>query len=766
MAFKILIVNDEPVQRFRLTSMLKKAGYLVEQAEDGLEAIDLLSSGLKPDLIITDLYMPRIDGWGLCRFLWENNYNLPVLIISSYFASEEIEGIIKALGVEGFLSYPCSTKELLKKIKEVFSSPKKEKYYNVFLLAYDPKEKKRWEDILTRAGFKVTSPVSLNDAIENLKKNNFEASFISSKLAPDEVFFIKQMAPALPIIIFPSKNAEPLDPFSYIIKGARYVLPQNAGPEYVRFMVEREIKEKALLLGQKLLRQKTKELENISAELTRIQNVLQLIVEQATDVGLVITNEKMEPFFTNPKAEEFFLLSKNKDFYSFLEFLLGKVDIAEITAVIEKEGLFQCEVKLPDEETILSLKVRAFFDKEKDKILGYVFMIEDLTQERKFQERLIQMQKMEAIATLAAGIAHDFNNILAAIRLKAELITEYLSFPHIKNVNDILALCDRAAQIVSQMITFARPEEKEPSEVSDLNQQLKEALYFIQESIPKGIKIKINLNETALFVPLSKAQLTQIIMNLCLNAIQAMEKEGTLSLKTFKVSLEEAPEGYIPGGKKHIKGRFACLEVEDTGTGIPPEYLRRIFDPYFSTKNSHSGTGLGLAVTLRIVENVKGFILVRTKNKEGSLFRIYLPEVSPPKDLKKELKRDLATMFPAPKIMIVEDEKGIADAVAKYLLEKGYQVECCFSGEEAWSRIKGGLTPDVILLDLNLPGLSGKDVIKKIRKTGKNIHIIVTTGYIDEKSREFLETMGVDAILYKPFRLEEIPRNLTSIMKN
>ncbi|WP_022852995.1 ATP-binding response regulator [Thermodesulfatator atlanticus] len=762
----ILLVNDEPVQRYRLASVLKKAGYEVAVAEDGLKAIELVSEKKSFDLLITDLYMPRVDGWGLCRFIFENNFNLPVLIISSYFAPEEIEDIVKALGVEGYLKYPCSSKKLLSEIKRIFERErqKTKEAYHVFMLGTNSDN--NWLRTLRQAGFQVTFLSSLKETLRVVRENNFSAGFISTSFSPEEAFIIKQESPHLSLFLLPEENYKG-DPFAYVIKGARYVLPKESGPEYIRYLVEKELKEKALLYGQELLHQKTKELEAVSQELVRIQNILQLIVEQASDIGIIITNEKMEPIFSNPKAEEFFELAKSKDFYGLMSFLIGRFNPELVKKIVEQEGVFHCEVKLSETSQILSLKVRSFHQKEKDTLLGYVFSIEDLTKERQFQERLVQMQKMEAIATMAAGIAHDFNNILAAIRLKAELLTERVFSSDAKYVNDILSLCDRAAGIVKQMISFSHPERKGSSNVSELNNQVREALTFLQETIPDGIGVKLNLLESELYVPLDPSQLTQIIMNLCLNAVQAMGEKGILALRTYRTSLpDEKLDGYIPGGIVPKRGSFAVLEVSDTGTGIAPEDLRRIFDPYFSTKNPESGTGLGLAVTRRIIENAGGFILVKTAMGKGSTFRVYLPQVSPPRktlgqDLKKKLlKKSFST------VMVVEDEKGIAEAIANFLKEKGYNVICCFSGEEAISKLEEGITPGVLVVDLNLPGVPGRRVIEAAKQKKKDLPILVTTGFLSPYDLEFLKRMAITHIIQKPFRLEEIQKNIAVMMDN
>ncbi len=754
----ILLVNDEAVQRYRIASVLRRAGYELKEAENGAEAIRILSGGYLPALVITDLYMPEVDGWELCRFLLEEDFHIPVLIISSYFSFTELEEILRTLGVQGYLRYPCSSKELLAKVQEILEgksliSPKPA--FNLFLLS---SSKEVFQDLAKTAkqiGVSCVYFSSLKEAINAVKEDNFPVGLVSSAFSPEDVLLLKQTNPHLSILIVPEGELE-VDPFAYIVRGAKAVLPFIRSPEYLLYTIEKELKERALLIGQELLREKTKQLEEVSRKLTRIENVLKLVVEQATEQGLVITDVNFEPFFANPKAELMFKLSKDDPTFDGLtKLILGDFKRERIKEIIQAEGSFYCEAKLGNK--FLSLRAKAFYEQE-NKVTGYVFFFQDLTQEKQLQDRLMEMQRVEAIAALSAGIAHDFNNILAAIRLKSELLFGKVNDEYKRYVQDILDLCDRAAQVIRQVIDTARPKD-DLSVTCELNQQVREAVNFLRETIPRGIDVRLELSDTSLVVPLPRGQLLQIIMNLTLNAIQAMKDKGSLLVRTFlKDFKNELPEGYIPGSSyKPLKGTFACLMVQDTGVGIPAHILPRIFEPYFTTKKGSSGeatvswsklgvgasgSGLGLSVTKRIVESVGGLICVQTEEGKGTTFYVYLP-------LKYEfalsgLKDELDKILSFPRILsnytilLVEDEKEIAYSLVSYLKGLGFEVCSCYTGEDAISQIKQGLRPDLALLDLNLPGLSGKELIKRFRQMNLEFPVIIITGYLSEDDRLFL----------------------------
>ena len=759
---RILIVNDEPVQKYLIASLLQQEGYEVMEAENGLEAVEILENGFDPHLVITDLYMPGLDGWQLCRYIREKGSSVPILVISAFFEVKEIAEILKALGVDDFLRSPIQRQELLSKVKDLLegkSSFRKGKY-PLLVLSKPSSGYSQFVSPLKRAGFELHLASHLEEAKAFLRQREYPLALISSEFSPDDLLVLKHVSPGTSLMVFCcSSQDNQIDPFRFVLKGARHIVPAGSSPEFLIYLIQRELKEQALLLGQELLRQKTKELEEVSQELHRVQNVLKTVVEQATDIGIVVTDARVNPFFANQKAREFFALSEEKDFWGLLRILFGRPDVTPVLEAIEHQGSFHCEIRVPGQETILSLKVRPLRDKKG--LSGYVFFLEDLTKERELQNRLVQMQKMEAVATLAAGIAHDFNNLLAAIRLKAELLQDKIGDQFSCYLSDIVSICDRAAQVVRQIISFSQP--TMASEISDLNEQVREALEFLKETIPRGIRLQVELFSGALPINMDPGKISQIIMNLCLNAVQAMGEEGTLCVRTGKESFKNfTPRGFIPGGSKVLQGDFVWLEVKDTGCGIRPEHLPKIFDPYFTTKTDQAGTGLGLAVTFGLISKAGGCIAVKTSPEQGTTFSIYLP-------LAEEI--DLQDLLPPPvtkwekaRLLVVEDEFIIRESMSEYLHKLGYEVHFCENGKQALSFLEKDLQPDVLVLDLNLPGIPGVEIARRFKEKWQDIHILITSGYVAPKDQQILHRLGVDDILLKPFSLDYLHESLQRIL--
>jgi signal transduction histidine kinase len=311
----------------------------------------------------------------------------------------------------------------------------------------------------------------VEEALKSLQARNYHLALITSDFSPEEVRTLKQNAPLTSFIVLLFRTTR-RRPFDYILKGARQVVCWPNEFEFTNYLCQRELRERALLLGQELLRSKTKELGQVSAELHRIQQVLQIVVEQAAEMGVVVTDESFRPFFVNTTAQEFIQASSARDFRKFLVYLLGRDPQEEISRRIAEEGRYFCEVQVPQRQKIFVLTVKPL--EQQERLVGLVFFIQDVTQEREWQKRLAHMQKMEALATLTAGIAHDFNNLLGAIRLKAELLLPKLSNGARQYVFDIISICDRAARVVHQIMAVNCPASRprRPTSTSRSREQL------------------------------------------------------------------------------------------------------------------------------------------------------------------------------------------------------------------------------------------------------------------------------------------------------
>ncbi len=748
---EILIVNDELVQRHRLASLLRRAGYVIHEADDGILALEKIEKGLNPSLVITDLYMPRLDGWEFCRELRERGLKSPILVVSAFFRAEEIKGLLRALGIDDFLSSPVKRETLLAKVKDLLEGRADFQGKEIPLLFMSPNDFAAQDLVkyLEKTGFKVDIVQDLDSASELLRIKSYHVALITSDFSPDDILSLRRMSSQTSfLVMFHGPNR--FRSFQYILKGAKQVFSWQEEPEFVSYLCQKEIQERALSLGQKLLRKRTKELAQLSLELERVRQLLHLVVEE-DETGIVVTDQKLNPLFLNPSARKILSNFEGDNFQEFLASFLIPDPQTELFRLLKERGHYSCEIQVAGGE-ILNLTVKPLH--EETQLSRMVFFLQDITQEREWQKRLAQVQKMEALATLTAGIAHDFNNLLGAIRLKAELLLSKLERGYRNYVADIITICDRAARVVSQIMAVNKPVCHE--EVANLNAQIKETLGFLQETIPKGIRLQYYIPADPLWVCLNAGQLSQIIMNLCLNAIQAMHGEGLLVIQSGRNLYRRfRPKGFLVGAVEELEGLYAWIQVADTGSGISPDILPRIFDPYFTTKE-RMGTGLGLAMTANIVKNAGGLIAVETTVGKGTTFTIYLPikEQISIEEVLPSAERPFSDHVA--KILVVEDEDMILEAVQEYLEIRGYNVTSCRDGQEAVALVESGYRPDVVVLDLNMPKLSGVEVMRHIRKYQPLVPIIIVTGRVEPDKACVLKDLKAFRVLIKPFSLDDL----------
>lgn len=380
----------------------------------------------------------------------------------------------------------------------------------------------------------------------------------------------------------------------------------------------------------------------------------------------------------------------------------------------------------------------------------------DVTENRMLERQFLHAQRMEAIGTLASGVAHDLNNILAPMLMVAGILK--LRANTSPRDLELLAIIEnsgqRGAGIIRQLLAFSRGLSGERVTLQPKH-LVHEMVKIMGETFPRNIVIVESMPGDLWTVEADATQLHQVIMNLCVNARDAMSAGGTLTVEGSNLTLPAEAEISLDTAAR--PGPYVLLQVRDTGTGIPPEILSRIFDPFFTTKGVGKGTGLGLSTVLGIIKNHGGFLRVLSEPGSGSIFQVYLPaahgRVAPD-------RQDLGPPLPGgqgEEILIVDDEASIREATSSLLERHGYRVYTAGSGEEAMKVfLENQATLRLVLTDIMMPGMDGLAWIRALRVLDPAIPIIASSGLDQSQNATEFSALGVGQILAKPFGSAEL----------
>ncbi|MEM9188970.1 MAG: PAS domain S-box protein [Myxococcota bacterium] len=386
-------------------------------------------------------------------------------------------------------------------------------------------------------------------------------------------------------------------------------------------------------------------------------------------------------------------------------------------------------------------KVSALVD-EDGRIAHFVAVGEDVTERRRLEQRLVHSQKMEAVGRLAGGVAHDFNNILSVILNHAQFAlddvpSESSAYDDIKQIHDSAR---RAAALTRQLLLFSRKDAATPERL-EVNRAVTDLERLLRRVLGEDIKLRTELTADVA-VNMARTHLEQIVINLAVNARDAMPHGGALTIRTTEAEL---------AGEE-----VAQIVVEDEGVGMTKDVLEHAFEPFFTTKTLGQGTGLGLAIVYGLVRQARGSIAVDSEPGEGCRVTVTLPVA--PRDSKAEVENALATAERGrgERILVVEDERPVRRAVARLLQRNGYVVEQAASGEEALALLGRGTRVELVLTDVVMPGVSGTEMAQRLQETHPDLPVIYMSGY----TADHLAHHGVGdlMLLHKPFGEPELAR--------
>ena len=398
------------------------------------------------------------------------------------------------------------------------------------------------------------------------------------------------------------------------------------------------------------------------------------------------------------------------------------------------------------------------------RIVNYVAIKHDVTHELQLEAQVRQAQKQEAIGQLASGIAHDFNNILAAILGNVQMAASDTAPDHPARecLDEIQKASDRARSLVQQILTFSR-QQPQNRQIIALGPILAEAARFLRATIPSGVEIIPTIGPGVPLVLADATQIHQVILNLGTNAWHALEDQpGRIGIQLQAVTLDAAAAALVAGLRP---GRFACLTVSDTGKGMDAPTRARIFDPFFTTKEVGKGTGLGLSVVRGIVENHDGAITVVSEPGQGATFQVYFPAASIATAAAETAPAEPAPLGQGKHILFLDDEEALVRLGKRLLQRLGYRVTGFTQAAEAVQAFRAAPGQfDVVITDLNLPGISGLDVAQEFLTLRPDVPVLLCSGYITEPVKEQARRIGICHFLYKPNNIEELSKTLHQVL--
>jgi signal transduction histidine kinase/CheY-like chemotaxis protein len=387
--------------------------------------------------------------------------------------------------------------------------------------------------------------------------------------------------------------------------------------------------------------------------------------------------------------------------------------------------------------------------------LRMIGSIQDITEKKELEAKFLRAQRLESIGTLASGVAHDLNNVLAPILMGTQVMETELTDPELLAIlENMRKSAERGTDIVRQLLTFAKGAEGE-KQALDVTPILRDMVKIARQTFPKNISVTLNLEGEDMPVQANLTQLHQVLLNLSVNARDAMSQGGTLTLSARNFSINESNEAEHPDGQR---GEYVKVTVGDTGCGMSADTLEKIFLPFFTTKGPQKGTGLGLPTVLGIVKGHGGFIEIKTEIDKGSEFAVFLPAAPREKEIAGTKTQVMRPKGKGQTVLLVDDDEAVLETTARVLRTHGYRVLTATHGVEALAMFSQATLPiDLMVTDMLMPFMDGLTLTRSVREYTPNMKVIVSSGIADLNDRKGTElgdqfrSMSVSRVLSKPY---------------
>jgi len=765
---QVVVINDDPIQLRLLCHLLKKDGMQVLACQSAEEGLALMLAHGVPDAVVTDLHMPGIDGWRLCRLLRSPEYaafnQVPILVVSATFAGEHAYEITRDLAANDFLPMPCDSSTFRAHVRALLGGLPPQRSLKVLIIEDSPTLAGLLKRTFEEHGY--TPAVALTGEegrrlFQDQAPETVVLDYHLPDMTGDKLLQEFKQPGGLAVVIIITTNSDPDLATRFFRLGANDYLRKPFDPHYLIERCKKAHREQALLRVEEILEARTQQLRDTLEKLQVSEEKYRALMDRASD-GIALVdlegkileiNEKMVAITGYLPAD---LVGRK---YWVLHADQEREQAQACFVEIQQKGegaLYHSLVQRRDGHTLPVDISGSLVTCGEHKVVQLIFR--NLSERLKIEEKRLKMAKLESLGLLAGGIAHDFNNLLTVILGNISLaeLEPGLSTALRECLHDSSQACLRAQAQAQCLLTFARggvPVKK----TTALPKLLTEAADFALSGSPcRGV---FSFPPDLWPVDLDAGQFSQALHNLLVNAVQAMPQGGIIRVSVENLTLPEESGAPFPPGK------YLKVAIADSGVGIDPAHLNKIFDPYFSTKPL--GSGLGLATTYSIIKNHGGHIQVESTPGEGTTFTLWLSasrqEMAPPPAEAREAHTGKG------KILVMDDEDMVRRVVGKILTHLGYEAELAREGGEALSLYtqakESGRPFDVVILDLTVPGgLGGKETMARLRQLNPQVKGIVISGYSDDLILTNFRDYGFSNFIKKPFKIKEFSEVLFEVL--